>query len=161
MSRHKNKYNLTPKQEAFCHAYMKLGSVSDAYREAFNADGMKASSIRVEGSRLLDSPNVSQRLEMLRGEKEQRNSLEAVSLRDRIIQGLLTEAEGVGMDTTASSRVTAWKTLGQTLAGFYSPTVSEIDNKVTLNKSEQELEQAITNAMLDGNVVKLLKSNSK
>jgi len=161
MSRHKNKYNLTPKQEAFCHAYMRLGSVSDAYREAFNAEGMKASSIRVEGSRLLDSPNVSQRLEMLRGEKEQKNSLEAVSLRDRIIQGLLTEAEGIGMDTTASSRVTAWKTLGQTLAGFYSPTVNEIDNKVTLNKSEAELEQAITNAMMDGNVVKLLKSNSK
>ena len=137
MSRHKNKYNLTPKQEAFCHAYMKLGSVSDAYREAFNSDGMKASSIRVEGSRLLDNPNVSLRLEMLRGEKEKKNSLESVSLRDRIIQGLLAEAEGLGMDTTASSRVTAWKILGQTLAGFYSPTVSEIDNKVTLSKSEQ------------------------
>ena len=161
MSRHKNKYNLTPKQEAFCHAYMKLGSVSDAYREAFNSDGMKASSIRVEGSRLLDNPNVSLRLEMLRGEKEKKNSLESVSLRDRIIQGLLAEAEGLGMDTTASSRVTAWKILGQTLAGFYSPTVSEIDNKVTLSKSEQDLEKAITNAMMDGNVVKLLKSNSK
>ena len=161
MSRHKNKYNLTPKQEAFCHAYMKLGSVADAYREAFSAEGMKSASIRVEGSRLLNSPNVSQRLGMLREDKEQKNSLEAVSLRDRIISGLLTEAEGIGMDTTASSRVTAWKTLGQTLSGFYSPTVSEIDNKVTLNKSEQDLEQAITNAMTDGNVIKLLKTKGK
>ena len=161
MSRHKNKYNLTPKQEAFCHAYMKLGSVADAYREAFSAEGMKASSIRVEGSRLLSSPNVTQRLDMLREDKEQKNSLEAVSLRDRIISGLLTEAEGIGMDTTASSRVTAWKTLGQTLSGFYSPTVSEIDNKVTLNKSEQDLEKAITNAMTDGNVIKLLKTKGK
>ena len=33
--------SLTPKQEAFCLAYMETGNASEAYRRAYDADNMK------------------------------------------------------------------------------------------------------------------------
>ena len=32
--------NLTPKQEAFCHSYVRLGDQAAANREAYNAENM-------------------------------------------------------------------------------------------------------------------------
>ena len=154
MSRHKNRYGLTPKQDAFCHAYIKLGSVSDAYRESYNCEGMKDASIRVEGSKLLASPNVSQRLDGLRQEKEKDQRLESVSLRSRIIESLLTESE---MSDNPMARIKALELLGKTVNGFFVGDKVEIDQTTTINKSEQELEKAVATALADGNVVRLLK----
>ena len=154
MSRHKNRYGLTPKQDAFCHAYLKLGSVSDAYREAYNCEGMKDASIRVEGSKLLASPNISQRLDGMRQEKEQKLVVEGLSLRSRIIDSLLTESE---MSENPMARIKALELLGKTVNGFFVGDKVEIDQTTTINKSEQELEKAVATALSDGNVVKLLR----
>ena len=154
MSRHKNRYGLTPKQDAFCHAYIKLGSVSDAYRESYNCDGMKDSSIRVEGSKLLASPNISQRLDGMRQEKEKKLVVEGLSLRSRIIDSLLTESE---LCDHAPSRLKALELLGKTVNGFFVGDKVEIDQTTTINKSEAELEKAVATALSDGNVVKLLR----
>lgn len=53
---------LTPKQEAFCLAYLKTGNASEAYRQAYNAENMKPESINVNASKLLSNTKVALRL---------------------------------------------------------------------------------------------------
>ena len=158
MNAHKNKYGLTPKQENFANEYMRLGSASDAYRSAYNADGMTNATIHVEASKLLNSPKITMRLKTLSGEKEEKQRLESVSLRERIISGLLIEAEGASSD---SARVQAWTQLGRTLPNFFAPEKQEVDQKMVVKHAEKDLEKAVTDALADQNVVKLLKSNKK
>ena len=63
---------LTPKQEAFCVAYLKSASGSEAYIEAYGRGKMSDSSIRSAVSRLLELPHISQRISELRGEVAKR-----------------------------------------------------------------------------------------
>ncbi|WJV25902.1 MULTISPECIES: terminase small subunit [Pseudomonas] len=57
---------LTPKQEAFCLAYLKTGNASEAYRQAYAAKNMKPATINVKASELLSNGKVTVRLEELR-----------------------------------------------------------------------------------------------
>jgi phage terminase small subunit len=57
---------LTPKQEAFCLAYLETGNASEAYRRAYSAAGMKAATINVKASELLSNGKVAVRLDELR-----------------------------------------------------------------------------------------------
>ena len=56
---------MTPKQERFCQAYIETGNASEAYRQAYNAEKMKAQTIHVKASELLASGKVAVRLEEL------------------------------------------------------------------------------------------------
>lgn len=58
--------NLTPKQEAFCQAFIETGNASEAYRRAYNASRMKSDVITVKASELLSSGNVAVRVAELR-----------------------------------------------------------------------------------------------
>lgn len=58
--------NLTPKQEAFCQAFIETGNASEAYRRAYNASRMKSYVITVKASELLSSGNVAVRVAELR-----------------------------------------------------------------------------------------------
>ena len=55
---------LTPKQEAFALAYIKLGNATAAYREAY-ASKMSDPAINVEACRLLKHPKISLRISEL------------------------------------------------------------------------------------------------
>ncbi|WP_312537694.1 terminase small subunit [Stutzerimonas nitrititolerans] len=57
--------SLTPKQEAFCLAYLETGNASEAYRRAYNASKMKPNSINVNASKLLADAKVTLRLKEL------------------------------------------------------------------------------------------------
>lgn len=57
--------SLTPKQEAFCLAYLETGNASEAYRRAYNASKMKPNSINVNASKLLADAKVALRLKEL------------------------------------------------------------------------------------------------
>lgn len=57
---------LTPKQEAFCLAYLETGNASEAYRRAYNASNMKPESINVNASKLLSDAKIALRLDELR-----------------------------------------------------------------------------------------------
>lgn len=50
---------ITPKQEAFALAYLKLGNASQAYRVAYDASGMTSKTITEAASRLLKNSNVA------------------------------------------------------------------------------------------------------
>jgi phage terminase small subunit len=53
---------LTPKQEAFCLAYLKTGNASEAYRLAYNAANMKPETIHKRASELLASGDIAGRI---------------------------------------------------------------------------------------------------
>jgi len=53
---------LTPKQEAFCLAYMESGNASEAYRRAYTVGAMKAATINRNAKALLDNSKIATRL---------------------------------------------------------------------------------------------------
>jgi phage terminase small subunit len=57
--------SLTPKQEAFCLAYLETGNASEAYRRSYSAENMKPASINVAACKLLGDPKVALRLKEL------------------------------------------------------------------------------------------------
>lgn len=58
--------NITPKQEAFCLAYIETGNASEAYRRAYNAAKMKDKTIWERASNLMANSKVTARVEELR-----------------------------------------------------------------------------------------------
>lgn len=57
---------MTPKQEAFCQAYIETGNASEAYRRAYNAANMKPESVNRKAKELLDNGKITARLDALR-----------------------------------------------------------------------------------------------
>ena len=80
---------LTPKQEAFCLAYLEAGNASEAYRRAYNAGNMSGNAIAVEACNLLANPKIALRLEEL----TQQATSDAVMTRQRAMERLSLIAE--------------------------------------------------------------------
>ena len=57
---------MTPKQEAFCLAYLKTGNASQAYREAYDSKAMKPGTINRKAKDLIDNGKIAARLDELR-----------------------------------------------------------------------------------------------
>lgn len=57
---------MTPKQEAFCLAYIETGNASEAYRRAYNAESMKPETVNRKAKDLLDNGKITARLAELR-----------------------------------------------------------------------------------------------
>ena len=53
---------LTPKQEAFCLAYIETGNASEAYRRAYDAEGMKPESVNRKAKELMDNGKIAARV---------------------------------------------------------------------------------------------------
>jgi phage terminase small subunit len=58
--------SLTPKQEAFCLAYIETGNASEAYRRAYDASRMKPETINRAAKKCLDNGKIGTRLQELR-----------------------------------------------------------------------------------------------
>ena len=80
---------LTPKQEKFCLAYLKTGNASEAYRQAYAADGMKPATINVKACELLANGKIAARLEEL----TRAATTSAVMTRQRALERLSLIAE--------------------------------------------------------------------
>ncbi len=110
--------NLTPKQEKFCLAYLETGNASDAYRQAYDADGMTAKTITEESCRILKTPKISARV------GELRDKLEAECLWSRQ-QSVTTLARIAGSEKeSATARIAAVKELNA-MHGYNVPTSSQ------------------------------------
>lgn len=66
---------LTPKQEAFAQAYHATGNASEAYRRAYNAEGMKEKSIHENASKLLNHAKVAPRLAELQAASAKKHEI--------------------------------------------------------------------------------------
>jgi phage terminase small subunit len=81
---------LTPKQEAFVHAYLEAGNASEAYRRTYNVDpGCKPNTIEKRACELLQNGKVAGRLRELR----ERSAAQAVLSRAWIIDRLMRNAD--------------------------------------------------------------------
>ena len=58
--------SLTPKQQNFCLAYLETGNASEAYRQAYDAEKMKADTIAKRAHELLADGKITGRLDELR-----------------------------------------------------------------------------------------------
>lgn len=66
---------LTVKQESFCQALAKGLSASDAYRTAYNAEGMKGNVVNNEASKLATRRDITDRTEAIIAENKRKNSM--------------------------------------------------------------------------------------
>lgn len=63
--------DLTPKQEAFCLAFLETGNAAEAYRRSYDvATDAKDGWLYVEACQLLDNPKIALRLKSLRDQAE-------------------------------------------------------------------------------------------
>ena len=75
---------LTPKQEAFCKAYIETGSASAAYRKAFDAKRMKATGVNSNAKKLLKRTPITLRIEQLQAGHLKRHGTTVDSLIDEL-----------------------------------------------------------------------------
>jgi phage terminase small subunit len=107
--------NLTPKQEAFCLAYIETGNASEAYRRAYNAGKMKPEVIAVKACELLKSGNVSVRVSELQAAAAERS---AITVDDLIAELEEARAAAAGAPNPQSAAMVA-ATMGKAkLLGF-------------------------------------------
>ena len=59
---------LTPKQEAFCHAYVETGNASEAYRRSYDAKNMKPATVNQKAKFELDKGKIGARLAELQAQ---------------------------------------------------------------------------------------------
>lgn len=105
--------DLTPKQAAFCRAYIETGNASEAYRRAYDAGGMKPATINKRANELFGHGAITGRIAELRGAAQQAHNVTVASL---IAE--LEEARQVGKERGQASAM-AQATLGKAkLAGL-------------------------------------------
>lgn len=73
--------DLTPKQEAFCFAYVETGNASEAYRRAYDTENMSVEAIKAEAYKLRGHPDITLTIESLRNAQRRRHALTA----DRVL----------------------------------------------------------------------------
>jgi phage terminase small subunit len=77
---------LTPKQEAFAQAYVETGNASEAYRRAYDAEGMKPDVISVKASELLRNGKVAVRVEALQAKHAKRHDITIDALTEQLLE---------------------------------------------------------------------------
>ena len=75
---------LTPKQESFVRYYIETSNASEAYRRAYNAAGMKDTSVYVNASKLLANAKIAQRVRATQDELSRRHNVTV----DKIVREL-------------------------------------------------------------------------
>jgi len=106
---------LTSKQDAFAARLVDGAPASDAYRQAYDASGMKPGSIWTEASRLSANPQVARRVEELRQEREEERRMLRLSHAEAVLERLEHEATTAKTDST---RVRALELIGRHLGMF-------------------------------------------
>ncbi len=112
---------MTPKQQRFVEEYLVNPNATQAAKRA----GYSTHTADVQGSRLLSNVKVAAAIQA--GQTALSERLEVTA--ERVVAGLLSEAEGKD-DSTASSRVAAWAHLGKHLQLFEDK--STFDGKLTI-----------------------------
>lgn len=92
---------LTSRQEQFAIGLSEGLTNTEAYRRAYNAEGMKPSSVHVEGCKLAKNPKIAQRANELMlakaAENAKRNSMQAIKNADRVWSNVWRLAEGANV----------------------------------------------------------------
>jgi hypothetical protein len=112
---------LTPKQEAFAQAIADGMTQADAYRAAYDAENMVPTSVYVEASKLIDNPNVAQRVKELKDTLANR----VLWTREMSVKALVQTFQ----DSSGSVKVAAVKELNA-MHGYNEPSKLHIDANI-------------------------------
>ncbi len=75
---------LTPKQEAFCLAFIETGNASEAYRRAYNAENTKPDVVNVKASQMLAHGKISVRVAELKASHVDRHNITVNDILDQL-----------------------------------------------------------------------------
>lgn len=92
--------SLTPKQEAFCLAYIETGNASEAYRQAYDAEKAKAETIHRSAKELLDNPKITARVAELKAVGAERAIVSVLSITQELEQA---RALAIAINTPAAA----------------------------------------------------------
>ena len=106
---------LTAKQEQFAQSVAHGKTLSDAYRGAYDCDNMKDQSVWTEASKLMDHPQVAQRVHSIQKAQEEKSLHDHARLKRLVLEQLHTEAMTAESD---SARIRALELLGKSIAMF-------------------------------------------
>ncbi len=97
--------SLTPKQEAFAHAYVETGNASEAYRRAYDVgENTKGETVWRKAAELMDNGKVTARIEELQADHRERHDVTVDSLTDELEAARL---KAMGVENGASAAVQA------------------------------------------------------
>ena len=122
---------LTGKQEAFAQGLSEGLTNTEAYKRAYGAENMKASTIHVEACKLAQHPKITRRLDAILSEKRGKNSMSTLKASDRVWRNVWRLAEGENVPPSVQQAALA---LAAKMAGMLTDKV-EIDQKITDSKS--------------------------
>jgi len=77
---------VTPKQEAFCQAYIETGNASEAYRLCYNAANMKPESVNVNACKLLADAKIALRVNELKADHAKRHEVTVDDIRTMLLE---------------------------------------------------------------------------
>lgn len=77
---------MTPKQEAFCMAYVETGNASEAYRRSYNAAKMKPATVNVKASELLADGKIAVRVAELKAQHVERHNVTVDDIRTMLLE---------------------------------------------------------------------------
>jgi len=129
------KGGLTAKQEAFAQGVASGKTLSEAYRNAYDAENMKDASIWNEASRLMDHPQVTARVSAIQKATEEKTLHDQARLRRLVLERLYEESANAESD---SARIRALELLGKSIAMFTDKLEQE-----TKERSAAEIEQEL------------------
>lgn len=98
---------LTPKQEAFCLAYIETGNASEAYRRSYDVSKMKPTTVNRCGKQMYDHPKIAARISELQSVITE----EAIWRKIDSINTLASIAKGLDEGVRPTDKVNAVKAL--------------------------------------------------
>ena len=128
---------LTAKQEAFCQAIADGLGQADAYRMAYDTDGMKDDSVYQNASKLMKNAKVAPRIAELRAQVQEKQ----LWTREMSVKGLI-QAYRIAQEAKTSTGMTAAVKELNNMHGFNEPTKLNITGNII---------QRIQREVIDGN----------
>lgn len=136
---------LTHKQDRFATLVAAGESQADAYRMAYDAEGMTDGTVYAAASRLMADDRISARATALQAVKLRLDWQNMAQLKELAVQTLVTEAQGLGEDTKSSARIAAAVAIGKiTEVDLFTDhkVVEHVDNR-QLSALTTKLEQRL------------------
>lgn len=96
---------LTPKQEAFCLAYIETGNASEAYRRSYDVGATtKETSVHVSACKLLADVKIAQRVTELKADHVARHEVTVDTIRAMLLEDreFAREVESAGASVSAT-----------------------------------------------------------
>lgn len=131
---------LTEKQEAFARHLSEGLTNSEAYRLAYQAEGMAASTVHTEACKQAQHPKVSRRVGEILAEKKAKHNVLTEKQTDRVWRGVWRLAEGEGVPPAVQQSALA---LAAKMAGMLTDRVETRIETADSKSIEAELLQRL------------------